>query len=175
MPHMLKPHKPMLKFLLLFIFPIAIHATPTPITLEHAVTPQESAWGLMGRTSIPDHYGMLFAYPQPRYISLWSFNCFTDLDIAFLDENGTILEITKLKAYPEKMDPKRPVKSLMDLLKYPPEDPIIQFFSKHSITSKALSKFALETRLNFFTDNNIKVGDSLTWQKSSGVVQSHHH
>ena len=165
----------MLKFLLLIAFPIAIHASPVQITLEHAVTPQECTWGLMGRTSIPDNYGMLFAYPQPRYISLWSFNCFTDLDVAFLDENGTILEITRLTAHPDRMDPQRPVQSLMDLLKYPPEDPIIQFFSKHSITSKLPSNFALETRPNFFTDNNIKAGDSVSWQQSSGFVQSRHH
>ncbi len=157
-------------FLLTFTPLVAIYE-PVVINLEFAIDSDKKNWGLMQRKSLPDNYGMLFAQPSEARISLWAFNCYIDLAIAFLDRNGVVQEIASLKAYPEMMDPKRPVLSLKDLPLYPPNDPILQFYSKHGITSKRPCSYALETESSFFKKNKIDIGDHLEWdQKSSHGV-----
>lgn len=137
---------------------------PIVITLEHAGPDAQQLWGLMQRRSLPNHHGMLFSYHDPRHISLWSFNCLIDLSIAFLDRYGAVKQISLLKAYPEKMDPLRPVSNLQDLLLYPPGDPIRIFFHEHSVSSAFACNYALEMSSTFFNDQQITVGDVVCWQ-----------
>ncbi len=160
--------------ILSIILPFLLSATPLVainepvlIDLEFAFDSDTKNWGLMQRKSLPDRYGMLFAQPSEARISLWAFNCYIDLAIAFLDRNGVIQEIAALKAYPEMMDPKRPVLSLKDMSLYPPNDPILQFYSKHAVTSKRPCSYALETDSSFFKKQKINVGDRLQWDRAS--------
>ena len=129
--------------------------------LEHAVSQKQIAWGLMQRKYLAPNSGMLFHFGKPRYVKMWSFNCFTDLSVAFLDENGRILKIHELKAYPEMMDPKRPVYSLKDMKKYPYDDPIVHFFREKEISSSLPASYALEVNAGWFEKNNIKVGEKI--------------
>ena len=147
----------------------AIESRIIPITLEHAVTPEQHSWGLMGRESLPPSHGMLFHYATSKRMSVWSFNCHIDLSLAFLDSRGVILEIQDLKAYPEAMDPARPVLSPRDLSKYPLNDPITRFFIRNSVTSKKPATYLLEMNAGWFSENNVNVGDVLISQKESYI------
>lgn len=141
--------------------------TWVPLTLEHAATPEQREWGLMGRTELAIDHGMLFSYSQPKILSFWMFNCFMDLSLAFLDASGRIQEIHPLKAHPEKMDPSRPVKTPQDLALYPSNDPVVLFFRSQRSTSSQKTQFALEMRENWFRDKGVKVGDQLIWSKNT--------
>ena len=143
----------------------------TTITLEYASTQEQRRWGLMQRTSMPQNHGMIFFYPIKQQISLWSFNCYLNLSVGFLDEGGVIQEIVYLKAFPEIMDPKRPIHSIADLEKYPINDPIIQFYVQHGIVSKKPCHYALEMNASFFRDDKIQVGDIFSWDGQSTTAQ----
>ena len=93
-----------------------------------------------------------------------------DLSIAFLDEQGVIREIVDLKAYPQMMDPKRPINSVHDLALYQPQDPIVQFFQQKSIMSHTPVKYVLEMNSGWFNDNHIKTGDQLIWNDQTATI-----
>ena len=67
------------------------------LQVELAHTAQARRQGLMYRTTLPEDQGMLFVYPTPRILSFWMRNTFLPLSIAFLDEDGTIINIEKLQ------------------------------------------------------------------------------
>ena len=134
------------------------------VQLEEANTPDQKVWGLMGRSSLKENDGMLFFFDPPEILSVWMFNCWIDLDVAFLDSNMKIQEIHYLKAYPEKMDPKRPVLGLNDFRLYPHDDPVIQFFHEKSVKSSYRSSYILEMPGGWFKSHQIKVGDPLVYK-----------
>ncbi|MET0373122.1 MAG: DUF192 domain-containing protein [Rhizorhabdus sp.] len=72
--------------------------------VELAVTPQEQARGLMYRTSLADHGGMIFPMKPPRPASFWMKNTYIPLDLIFIRPDGTIARIAP-NAVPEKLDP----------------------------------------------------------------------
>ncbi len=153
---------------MLLMFNATGHAAD--FALEHANTPEALTWGLMKRPSLPANQGLLLHYPSPRYITIWMFNMNFDLSVAFIDEAGIIREIAELKAYPEKMDPARPVNSVQDLYQYPPHDPIAQFFQIHSATSHTLTKYALEMNAGWFRRNHITIGDKIVWDGKGAKI-----
>lgn len=140
---------------------------PIPITLEHAVDTQKKTWGLMQRDALPNDWGMLFHSDHPKRHQIWSFNCLLDLDVAFLDSDGVIQEISFLKAYPEMMDPKRPVNMISDLSLYSSDDPILKFYWKNSIISQQTTSKILECKSNYFKNNNLHIGDILIFDPQS--------
>ncbi len=160
---------------LLFFIPLFLHAASfqqgIPVVLEYADTPEERAWGLMGRRALFENQGMLFIYPKEEKIALWMFNCFIDLSVAFLDHEAKILEIRELKSYPEKMDPARPVLSLRDFQKYPANDRVLAFFRSRQIASKSKALFALEMKAGWFDEKGIKAGDRLIWTRGSPFAE----
>ena len=52
--------------------------------------------GLGGREALDDDRGMLFVYAESRSRRFWMKDCLVALDIAFLDEQGRVLEIATL-------------------------------------------------------------------------------
>lgn len=152
-------------------FQAAIRAPePVAITIEHAASDEQHIWGLMQRKNLPDRHGMLFSYPEPRHIALWSFNCYMDLSLAFLDRFGVIQEINFLKAYPEIMDPRRPVNNLSEFSRYPVGDPIRVFFHEHQVVSKMPCVYALEMSPSFFGKHGIDVGNVLCWDDQQAYI-----
>jgi uncharacterized membrane protein (UPF0127 family) len=68
------------------------------VSAEIADTPALREHGLMERDSLPENHGMLFVYPDERPLSFWMRNTPIDLDIAFMDRTGTILNIATMQA-----------------------------------------------------------------------------
>ncbi|MCA1644874.1 MAG: DUF192 domain-containing protein [Chloroflexi bacterium] len=63
------------------------------INLKLARTPPERERGLMFVDDLPPDSGMLFEYTAPSTESYWMYNTLIPLSIAFIDRNGTIVDI----------------------------------------------------------------------------------
>ena len=100
------------------------------IEAEMAVTPRELATGMMYRTNIAENEGMLFRLPFPQRASFYMRNTVVPLSCAYVDAEGTILEIHDLEPRNEK-----PVHSATENIQY-----------------------VLETAQGWFERNNIGVG-----------------
>lgn len=72
------------------------------ITAEVARTQEERAIGLMHRRELAPNAGMLFIFEQPQTLCFWMKNTLIPLSIAFLREDGTILNIEEMK--PQSLD-----------------------------------------------------------------------
>ena len=108
---------------------------------EVAATPEEDERGLMFRHSLGDNDGMLFFLPGPQTAEFWMKNCFIPLSVAFIDKDGTILEIHDM----------------------PPADPSVpdaQLPRTRSDSDQVY--FALEANLHWFSLNSVKAGDKIT-------------
>ena len=68
-----------------------------------ADTPQRQAQGLMFVRALPDLRGMLFAYPQPKPLSMWMKNTYIPLDMVFIDGHGRIQQIVE-QTTPHSLD-----------------------------------------------------------------------
>lgn len=148
-------------FLFLTLHSCYLSADSPQFFVEQVKTPKQKKWGLMQRHYLPENQGMLFLYSRPSKPMFWSFNCYIDLSVAFIDVKRRIREIKPLYAFPEKMDPKRPVLSFHDFSKYSSRDPIIIFFRKKGVSPSTPITYVLEMNLTWFEKNGVKVGDVL--------------
>ena len=94
-----------------------------------ADTDEKRTIGLMGRKELPDNHGMLFKFPFAHRLSFWMRNTYIPLDIAFLDDQGEVLQIENM---------------------YP--------LSTRAITSSYICKYALEVNSGWFDKNGVRVG-----------------
>ncbi|RYD86494.1 MAG: DUF192 domain-containing protein [Sphingomonadales bacterium] len=86
--------------------------------VEVATTGEEQARGLMYRTSLPDHGGMIFPMMPPRFAAFWMKNTYISLDLIFIRPDGTIARIAA-NAVPEKLDPiesGEPVSAVLEII-----------------------------------------------------------
>ncbi|MBX3623875.1 MAG: DUF192 domain-containing protein [Rhizobacter sp.] len=72
------------------------------IVAQVAQNPEQRATGLMFRTSMPTNEGMLFVFEQPAKQCFWMKNTLLPLSIAFIADNGTVLNIEEMK--PQTLD-----------------------------------------------------------------------
>ena len=56
------------------------------------------ARGLMYRKNMPEDEGMLFLFPAAISQGFWMKNCMMDLDIAYIDDDGIIVDVLTMKA-----------------------------------------------------------------------------
>lgn len=62
-----------------------------------ARTPEQRATGLMFRTEMAANEGMLFVFDQPQRQCFWMMNTLIPLSIAFLEDDGTIVNVDEMK------------------------------------------------------------------------------
>ena len=67
------------------------------LTAEIAITDKEITTGMMFRTELGENEGMLFVMAVPHKASFWMKNCLFPLSCAYIDPEGTILEIHDMK------------------------------------------------------------------------------
>ncbi|GAB4232413.1 MAG: hypothetical protein Tsb0021_11100 [Chlamydiales bacterium] len=133
------------------------------IQVEHARSAEELRVGLMGRKTLNEDYGMLFHFPDSYHPSIWSFNCFIDLSVAFLDQDGVIQEIHNLIAYPELMSllSEQEIEEVMNGKRF--RHPVVSFFQQHAIRPQKPALYVIETRKGWFRDHHIRQGDQVVW------------
>jgi uncharacterized membrane protein (UPF0127 family) len=67
------------------------------LTAEVAGTDAHRATGLMHRRMLPENRGMLFVFPDVAFHSMWMMNTYVPLSVAFLDRDGTIINIAEMQ------------------------------------------------------------------------------
>jgi uncharacterized membrane protein (UPF0127 family) len=72
------------------------------INAEVASTPEQRAIGLMHRPTMPANDGMLFVFERAGQQCFWMKNTLLPLSIAFLEDDGTIVNIEEMK--PQTLD-----------------------------------------------------------------------
>ncbi|MCL1860299.1 MAG: DUF192 domain-containing protein [Proteobacteria bacterium] len=107
------------------------------IEVEVATDEPTRHLGLMYRSHLPSDQGMLFVYPSSIRICMWMKNTLIPLSVAFLDEEGRILNI-------EDMTPQ----------------------SEESHCSVKLARHALEMNRGWFAGHGVKAGDRIEGVKS---------
>ncbi len=102
------------------------------IQAEVAARDPDRMQGLMHRRSMPANHGMLFVFAQAARHCMWMRNTFLPLSVAFLDDEGRILNI-------EDMQP--------------------QTEDNHCAAKAA--RYALEMNLGWFAQRGIKPGSTI--------------
>jgi uncharacterized membrane protein (UPF0127 family) len=100
------------------------------LVAEIASKAEERATGLMHRFSLQPDHGMLFVFERTEPLSFWMKNTYVPLSIAFIDEQGRIVNI-------DDMAPR----------------------TEDTHWSSAPARYALEMRKGWFAERGIKAGD----------------
>jgi uncharacterized membrane protein (UPF0127 family) len=72
------------------------------IHAELAMTPEQRQKGLMYRRDLATHEGMLFIFEQPQPQCFWMRNTPTPLSIAFVADDGSIVNLADMTPFDEK-------------------------------------------------------------------------
>jgi uncharacterized membrane protein (UPF0127 family) len=72
------------------------------IQAEIAATPESRTIGLMNRKSLAPNHGMLFVFDQANVQCFWMRNTLIPLSIAYLDADGTIVNIADMTPLSEQ-------------------------------------------------------------------------
>jgi uncharacterized protein len=102
------------------------------IQAEVAQTPDQRSIGLMHRASMEPNHGMLFVFERPAEQCFWMKNTLLPLSIAFIADDGTVVNIEEMK--PQTLD---------------------------SHCSRKAVSLALEMNTGWFAKRGIKPGDKL--------------
>lgn len=103
-----------------------------PLRVEVASDELSRKLGLMDRRSLPESSGMLFVYAQADALGFWMHRTHIPLSIAFLSDDGKILQIEDMKPHDET----------------------------HTRSNMKV-RYALEVNQGWFRRNGIGVGDSI--------------
>ena len=112
------------------------------IIVEVAHTDATRESGLMHRRSLAEDHGMLFVFTEPERHSMWMMNTIIPLSVAFLDEEGIILNISDMM--PNTVTPHR---------------------------SAGAAKYALEVNLGWFKKRKVQAGSRVTGLKKMPAVE----
>lgn len=114
--------------------------------LELAADPMTRTIGLMGRSEIAPHGGMLFIFPDTAPRSFWMRNCLVDLDIAYLDDEGRVVAVHRMKAEPLRQEGESESDYLGRLARYPSAKP---------------ARYAIELRAGSLARLGVAAGDRI--------------
>jgi len=110
------------------------------IQVEIADTQQKRILGLSYRDTLAQDHGMLFIFPYESRKAFWMRGCNFDIDLAYIESDGTISEIITME--------KEPLDTPLDSLKeYPSQSTTI--------------KYVLEMIGGWFEENNVGVQTKL--------------
>lgn len=112
------------------------------LTAEVASTDSHRSTGLMYRRMLPEDRGMLFVFPDVALHGMWMMNTYLPLSVAFLDREGTIINIADMQ--PHTTD-------------------------THSAARPA--KYALEMNQGWFRKRGIKAGDKVQGLEKAGPAR----
>jgi uncharacterized membrane protein (UPF0127 family) len=115
--------------------------TTPRIDLRLARTPREHQVGLMEREYLPPDSGMLFVYQAPAREGYWMSKTLISLSIAWLDRDGTIVDIQD-----------------MPRLNNPYDD---QEAARHIYNPSGAYWYALEVNMGWFSDHGVGVGEQV--------------
>jgi uncharacterized membrane protein (UPF0127 family) len=118
------------------------------VSLEVADEPEERRRGLMYRESLPNDTGMIFVYPNPKQVSFWMKNTLIPLDMIFVAENGTVLNV-------QHADP-QPNASTSELDTYP---------------SDGKAKYVVEISQGFANRTGVGPGSKLVFNGSAPTTE----
>lgn len=131
----MKAFKLLLILLLPLLFPGsgAAQVAKTPFSINGARLDAEIAHtdaarrqGLMHRKQMPENHGMFFIFPVSDYHAMWMRHTFIPLSVAFLDEEGVIINIVDMVPHSEVLHgPTRPAKYVLEMN--------LGWFAKHGI------------------------------------------
>ncbi len=114
--------------------------------LQIAADPKTRTRGLMERTKINDHGGMLFVFRNSMRRSFWMKNCLVDIDLVFLDRRGRIVALHKMKVQPPRRKSESEGSYHRRLKSYP---------------SRSRSQFAIELKAGSIDRLKLKRGKSI--------------
>lgn len=76
---------------------VSIGAGMFRIDAQVAASPEQRQIGLMYRTEMPQHEGMLFVFEEPGQQCFWMKNTLLPLTAAFVADDGTIVNLADMK------------------------------------------------------------------------------
>lgn len=97
---------------------VSIAIKDTEIGIELADTAEKKAHGLSGRSDLGENQGMLFLYDKPGLYSFWMKGMQFPIDIIWIDENYTIIDITKNvrpDSFPQSFQPQRHAQYVLEV------------------------------------------------------------
>ncbi len=106
------------------------------IQVEVADSPEEWEMGLSYRDTLAVNHGMLFVFPNESRRVFWMKGCNFDIDLAYIESDGTISEIITMEKEPLDTPPE-------SLTTYPSQSTTIKYalemiggwFDEHEITA----------------------------------------
>lgn len=72
---------------------VVVHAPKADLTLEVARTAPQREHGLMNRTELPPHTGMIFVFERDEFVNFWMKNTLLPLDMIFIAADGTVRRV----------------------------------------------------------------------------------
>ncbi|MDR1637471.1 MAG: DUF192 domain-containing protein [Treponema sp.] len=90
---------------------------PVRLNVELALSEEEQSQGLMYRESLSEGRGMLFVFGRDKLASFWMKNTIIPLSIAYINSDGSILEIHDMR--PEDLSLIRSSRSVRYALEVP--------------------------------------------------------
>lgn len=118
------------------------------IDLELARTPAEHEQGLMNVQDLPTNSGMLFIYTAQADESYWMYHTLIPLSIAWIDHDGTIVDIQDMSVLNDPSDYQEASRTI-----YRPAAPYW---------------YALEVNRGWFVQNGVGVGQQMTFCLGAG-------
>ncbi len=72
---------------------VTVHAPRADLTLEVARTEPQREHGLMDRTTIAPHTGMIFVFTDDQVVDFWMKDTLVPLDMIFVASDGTVRRV----------------------------------------------------------------------------------